>query len=266
MGRGGPKAQGGGKPSQSWGYWPGTWRSPRSRGREWENWQQEPEVPAFPSYDGKPRAIALKREAQADTARKLPSAAETEEDPGGMLTTELQDFVNLARKAEQRVRSLTAARKQKDTLWAKWQEEMKQAYLKETMRYEKAVETLERDLQHALAAREDARQNIREYVQRGGMPREEDAGAMEELDWDSMTSQWKREQKETDAPQAVLNRALQPAPAGLPTGPQTAGQGGLMTQEAAARLHGHRRQPLPSGCRPLGACSAWRCGRSWTTW
>ena len=167
MGRGGPKAQGGGKPSQSWGYWPGTWRSPRSRGREWENWQQEPEVPAFPSYDGKPRAIALKRDSQADTARKLPSAAETEEDPGGMLTTELQDFVNLARKAEQRVRSLTAARKQKDTLWAKWQEEMKQAYLKETMRHEKAVETLERDLQHALAAREDARQNIREYVQRG---------------------------------------------------------------------------------------------------
>ena len=243
-GRGGQKQRGGGgrqpHSSEYWQYWPGAWKSPRQRTYGWDEWQQEPPTPAFPAYDGKSRASALKKEISAETMRKPQWLAGQEEDPGAMMTAELQEQVNLTRKAEQRVRSLAAARKQKDALWAKWQEDMKQSYLKESTRYHKAIGSLDKDLAQAVAAREEARQNIRAYIQNGGAPANMQEDDVAELDWDGMTSRWRQEQREVEAPRAILQRAMQtqavPPASGAAGTPAPLTAGAWMTPDAAARL------------------------------
>ena len=154
------------------------------------------------------------------------------------------------------MRNLVSAREKKDALWQKFQEDLKQAWLKETARYQKAIESLDRDLAAAVIARDEARQGIRQYLSQGPaaamMDLETEPG---EQDWDSLTTGWRQEQHETDASQAVLRRALASTQAAMPSAPMPSA-GGIMTPEAAAQLllatiHGHCPGMVqPTGPRP----------------
>ena len=257
MGKGGPAPRGGGQQySERWRYWPGAWHSPRSRNKSWDSWdawRQEVPEPSFPSYDGKSQTVALKKEAQAEGDRR-PARAEADEDPGSMMTAELQEYVNATRKAEQRVRSLTATKKQKEDLWTKWQDDMRKAFLKEAARHDKAIENLTRDLNIAVAARDEARLNIRNYIANGGNAADMERPEDDDFDWTSMTNRWRQEQQDTDAPQAILRRAMGP-PTGHPPPLPVPGQAAMMTPEAATRLFmavmgGHMPGP---GTMPAGA-------------
>ena len=226
MPRGWEKPKGGGKQqSASWGYWSGAWKQhPKSY------WQEDgPQT--FPAYDDKTRTSALRKEVQAKQTSK-PRAGEDLEDPSANMTSELQDYINQTRKAEQRVRQLNATREQKEALWAKWQEDMKKSFLKEETRHVKAMQQLDRDLTEAVAAREEARQQIRQYIQSGPAAMEEPEEPT--FDWESLTRQWRQEQQDIEAPHAVLQRAMQSKPPGISA--TTTPGSGLMSQEAAARL------------------------------
>ena len=245
--------------SEHWDYWSGTW-SPRLRGKAQETWYPEGHGTAFPAYDDKDRVANIKWEGHGkghQKGLKGPSptgkSAALDEDPAEQMTSGLQDHINLTRKAEQKVRSLQMARERKDALWQKFQEDMKQSWLKETARYNKAIEALDRDIAAAITARDEARGNIRQFFLNGpttARPQAElEEGAM---DWEAMTLGWQHEQQEAHASQAVLRRALQP-PQTPVQGHPGHGVGGLMSPEAAAQLlmatmHG---QAL-SGAMPLG--------------
>ena len=94
------------------------------------------------------------------------------------------------------MRNLVSAREKKDALWQKFQEDLKQAWLKETARYQKAIESLDRDLAAAVIARDEARQGIRQYLSQGPaaamMDLETEPG---EQDWDSLTTGWRQDRQ-----------------------------------------------------------------------
>ncbi|CAE7300654.1 unnamed protein product [Symbiodinium sp. CCMP2592] len=237
------KPKGNGKPSggSRWGYWRGSWGSPSYKEQDYGAWENAEPSSAFPAYDAKDRASAVKRAEKEvpKAAGKAAGRGKDAPDPEGYLTAGLQDYINSTRKAEQRVRNLTATRAQKVKLWEKWQEDMKVSYLRELTRFEKAMRTLDADLEAAVGARDEARQAIRQHIQNEGHVAV-DAGEEEEINWEDMTRQWRQEQqeqKDQDAPREVLRRAmkLQEAPSVAP--PAVAPSlGGLMTPEAAAKL------------------------------
>ena len=135
------KGNGRGSGSRSWGYWPGSWASPRSRswgkerGQEW----QTADNSSFPAYDTKARATAMKKGQQAKDS-SAPTQVAVATDPADCMTSDLQEHINSTRRAEQKVRSLQTARQQKDQLWQQWQDDMKASFLKEEARYQKATE------------------------------------------------------------------------------------------------------------------------------
>eukprot|EP00439_Symbiodinium_sp_Y106_P074615 s9_g14.t1 len=242
MGKAWEAKKGAGKPvgrssgSAYWDYWPGSWHGQRPQGRGYDAWyppESEAAGPAFPAYDSKDRAAAVRKEAQKGWGK---GGQAMDLDPQDRMTTELQEHINQTRKAEQKVRSIAAARDNKEKMWTKYQDDMKQSLAKEYARYQKAMETIDKDLAAATSAREEARQNLRQCWQHGLMTGPADGDNDGGDHWGQVMEGWRQEQQEAEASHAVLHRAFQHATAGGPPEATLKGSGGLMTQEAAARL------------------------------
>ena len=107
------------------GYWRGAWpqRQPKDK----------PLDARFPSYE----SVALPKGKGKNSERKPDEGwmDDTEED----LVSTIQEGVNVARKAEQRVRQLTNNRVKKESQWAAYLEAMRKTYLKEADRCNKEI-------------------------------------------------------------------------------------------------------------------------------
>ena len=191
-----------------WQYWDGAW-SPRQK------WAKDPgsAIQAiFPAYDDRVLAQRLKHELTGGKGSKdkgafLRDATDLDSsDPGAALVPGVQDTLNLARKAEQKVRSLTRTRQQKQALWTKYEEDLKMSLMKQYSRHQRDMERLSEELALAMQAQESARAKLRAIAL--GEEVLEGSPTGPSAEWDQMVTSWKAEQKETEAAEAVLRRAL----------------------------------------------------------
>ena len=182
-------------PDYSWPYWSGPWRQSS------EEWGWHPQEPSahFPSYD------RMKGSGKMKGGKG--SADYLGDDPESQLVKTVQENINAARKAEQRVRALIATRNQKIEMWRQYLDGMKKAYLKELQRHQRDVDKIDGDLEGALAVQEDARKSLRNVFREGiEGPREMRAG--KEDGWRQMTEQWTHESEQAHDSEGVLHRAL----------------------------------------------------------
>ena len=136
------------------------------------------------------------------------------------LVRDLQQLVNQARKAEQKVKRLVGEKATKASQWCQYERDIKEAFLKERQRHLDAVAHLEEEIAKALSAQDDARARVRAAAAGGDQaapaPAEASAGSVEDS-WEAQVAAWEAEGQPNDAAfGAVLQRALQgatPAPA-----------------------------------------------------
>ena len=129
------------------------------------------------------------------------------DDPESQLVKTVQENINTARKAEQRVRALIATRNQKIEMWRQYLDGMKKAYLKELQRHQRDVEKIDGDLEGALVVQEDARKSLRNvFRERIDGPQETQTGRDD--GWRQMTEQWTHENEQAHDSEGVLHRAL----------------------------------------------------------
>ena len=123
------------------------------------------------------------------------------------MTHDLQECINATRRAEQKVRSLTATRRQKQQLWTKWLDDMKLSYMKEQQRHQRDMERLSKELEEAIRAQEAARASCR-AVAIGELAVEDEAMGDDAAGWDGMLQEWRAERADSENSDAVLRRAL----------------------------------------------------------
>ncbi|CAE7285274.1 unnamed protein product, partial [Symbiodinium sp. CCMP2456] len=119
---------------------------------------------------------------------------------------------NMPRKAEQKVSSIEKQIQDKKKQWQTYLEDMKTAWLKESQRHAKALETLQDELVKATRAQDAARTELRDVHQAAiaGTVRDKPVPELEQT-WDTMMAQWTQE-GEASTPEAVLRRAVQGEP------------------------------------------------------
>ncbi|CAE7727756.1 unnamed protein product [Symbiodinium sp. CCMP2592] len=184
------------QPSDAWNIWRGAWK----KGRE-----QTPQQPQrlFPHYD---QAIPHGKDGKGRSKGKDKTKAAVPMGPSDTLVPEIQELLNVTRKAEQRVRQLQQAKEKKIQSWDRYMQEMQKSWMEEKQRYTKNIEKIEDDLEKALVAQATARQQLVESVPKAGVKEAAtDRSANDE--WDAMMNQWEKEQSEED-PSAVYRRAV----------------------------------------------------------
>ena len=129
------------------------------------------------------------------------------DDPESYLVNTLQDNINKARRAEQKVRALIATHNKKAEMWRQYVDSMKASYMQELQRHQKDVSKVESDLEAALAMQEEARRVLRSTISLEQDPRRAARAAQEEA-WQEMTGQWRQEREHSEDANAVLQRAL----------------------------------------------------------
>ncbi|CAE7255251.1 unnamed protein product [Symbiodinium sp. CCMP2592] len=257
--------RGGKWPQQpSWQLWrgaksprDGAWRQDYQDYQDFSAWKSWPEDKAyFPRYD----------------ERRPPATGRGDPEPGqasqaGGFVQDFQNCLNHARKAEQRVKSLTRTREQKVALWADYMEQLRKNWLKECQRHEQNLQRLDDDIQEAYQQQEEARSKLCWVAARyDGKQGSEEATASGPDPWTEMCRQWKKEAQQDDGPEAILQRALQTrgqpkrevtetpqasrAPPGLNGGDPFTWPGGLKPPKTEARDAGRREAEAPSGRMP----------------
>ena len=216
----------------TWQYWDGAWKGKDTRKGAGRN--------PFPAYDDKARAQQLAKEERAAGNRPT-SSMSLYEDPGSAMTHDLQECINAARRAEQKVRSLTATRKQKQALWTKWLDDMRNSYLREQQRHQRDMDRLSQELEMALKAQEAARAGCR-AVAIGEMTAGGEAVDEDTAGWDEMLADWKAERANSEGPDAVLRRALATSDRLVTTPPRRGTQSLPMTPPAPSGAAAVRTQ------------------------
>ena len=185
-----------GRDSKPWRLWRGPWQQDAPR---W-GWESHHEQAMFPAYDRTPLPSRQRGEAVHS------SKQEEARDPEALLVRTLQDNLNAARKAEQKVRSLIATRNQKTEMWKAWLDKMRKSYLQELDRHEKDIARLDGELEAALAHQEAARLKLRNVALAEHAPKEE---TTEPDGWQQLRAAWEQEKAQSEDSAAVLQRALQ---------------------------------------------------------
>eukprot|EP00439_Symbiodinium_sp_Y106_P033645 s2814_g4.t1 len=237
MGKGG---NGRGKWQDSWAsqqgsysLWKGTWPKKNAE-KDWD-----PKKIQFPRYDEK----------RAGMGGNNPSSGSRGEEDGASEPSFVQGFqecVNLARKAEMRVKSLTSTRKQKVALWHDYVAQMKKTWQQEHNRHLQNLARLDEDISAAFQQQEDARAKLCMVASQQMGTREKEETETDEL-WDQLTSEWDREESQQNSAGAVLERALQSRTRGTGSAPRSAP--GPVASGLAAPGPSAPTEPL-SGKRP----------------
>ena len=131
----------------------------------------------------------------------------------------IQTSLNAARKAEMRVATLERNLKDKKAQWVAYQEEMKEAWIKENQRHERDVARMQEELEGALKLQDTAREDLRgvHYAAVHGRPQaqvETGTGTA----WDAMMEEW-RQTSAAGTPEEVFRRALAAGGGAPSTGP-----------------------------------------------
>ncbi|CAE7324796.1 rps25, partial [Symbiodinium sp. CCMP2456] len=116
----------------------------------------------------------------------------------------LQQLLNVARRAEQRVVKLMQQRDKAKAQWDAWDQEMKQAFLREKRKFAQNSERLERDIAEALNQQEQARL----MVFGPGLPAAQEMfpTADEDRSWEIAREAWEKEA--ANDMDGVLERAV----------------------------------------------------------
>ena len=139
-------------------------------------------------------------------ARTAQAAAQGSQRPPGLVHG-LQELLNTARKAENRLHKVHLAKERAAEQWRLYQQGLKDAWMKEHLKYNKNVERLDRDLQEATVDQEKAYQAVRQAWTEGMPAQPDDAmGARAEETWDRLQANWAQEDEATL--QSVLQRAV----------------------------------------------------------
>ncbi|CAE7326979.1 unnamed protein product [Symbiodinium sp. KB8] len=200
---------------QKWEEWPqSSYSAP-----QWQLWRgswpknqkpvEDTKTLAFPHYDAGARPKGVSK-----GAHKGKHGWDTTEDyttqPGEPWGKDLQDGLNQARKAEQRVRQLASTREAKVLQWQRYQEGLKRSFMQERLRHQKDIDKISEDLALAMQNQELAREQIVQIVDKAktgysGRQEMEDA---QNAEWEQMKGDWMQEYAELDTPEAVIQRAM----------------------------------------------------------
>ena len=203
MGRGRQKQQGAGGDASSWQLWRGA-HSPAQRpwkqqGYGWDK-KEDRVVPQFPSYQEMPDLEGQQ------TGKDMGSSTASTYESGP--TYGLQQLLNVARKSEMRVGRIIAQKERAQRQWKAWDQQMKQAFLKEKKRFSQNMDRLDKELAEALRQQEDARLMVFSVAPGSSMPVTGGPAPMEEDEhaWEQARGLW--EQEAASDTQGVLERAL----------------------------------------------------------
>ena len=186
--------QGSDAKQNGWGYWHGSWSA-------WKPAAAATSPPALAAYD------AQKPKQEGSNAAGQPPEPALDAEAG--LVQGLQRAVNMARKAEGKVKRLHAEKAEKQQQWASWEQELRRTFAKERSRFLGAIARLDGEMKEALQQQADARAKLRFAASGEAAQREVEQPdpAAEEFDalmagspdtWEDDTSQ-----------DAVLQRALE---------------------------------------------------------
>ncbi|CAE7897283.1 CFDP2 [Symbiodinium sp. KB8] len=176
-----------------WRVWPGAF-SPSGRGPKSDGM-------IFPRYDARPPSASHRNQDYA-TAKESPM-----EEPRGGLVSDAQHFINMARKAESRVKSLTQNRKQRETQWDKYVSDMKATLQHEHQRHQQSLTKLDEDLQLAYQHQEESRTRLCHVIEVSMGKRLPEVGRPSDQQWETMVTQWEQESAERCNPLEVVRRA-----------------------------------------------------------
>ena len=191
--------QGGRQESQRpWRVWPGAF-SPS--GRQWSRQEQA----AFPRYDARPPPSTSRSQ---DNNMVSGGAME---DGASHLVNDVQSFINMARKAENRVKSLTSLRQQREAQWTKYVHDMKATLQNEHQRFQQSLAKLDEDLHAAHQNQEDSRKRLCHVIE-VSMGRRQPEGRPTEQQWEEMVNRWEQESATRNSPMEVVQRAFTGAP------------------------------------------------------
>ena len=203
---------------EHWRYWPGSWSSPKP---PWKQ-QLSSSSTKIPAYDAQ----------KVNVDHSQMHNPETEEDRSDGMIQSLQKAVNAARKAESRVKKVTAERLERQEQWRAWEADLKRTHAKEKQRFGNALVKLEHDLREALHQQEQARANVRNVASGSVTDQMEEITTVTDEEFAALKGTTSPDPWE-DSQDAVLQRALaaslQPLPSAtlgisrtsLPTTPPT---------------------------------------------
>ena len=214
--------------AQSWQVWRGSWspapwkqqqsQQPGHKGKnkgQGKGTGKGKTTSTFPSYDSANPVVDLVQEIPTPAADNL---------IGG-----LQKAINQARKLESQLRKLEITRQEKARQWRTWQEDLKQSYAREKMRFQKDMTKLEQDTVQTMEELSKARACLRNVATAGSADTQQEALAarVEEDFAELMADAQETAGDEANADQdnlEVLRRAMEAA-AGSQMPPALAGHG-----------------------------------------
>ena len=214
----------------SQGDWHAHWPVTYSPQRPWKASHKDGEKTqsAFPSYQS--MAVTDDKTAGKATGK----GRDTVPVPGSVQG--LQPLLTLARKAELRVLKLQQQRDRAQQQWAAYDQEMKQAFLREKQRFRDNQNKLSTEIEAAQTGQEQARQAVYlaflGQIQPVTQPMEE-----EDDDWERTREQWEKDASFDS--EGVLQRALAQA--------QAAGLGQPLTTRPIGLPQAVANMPAPSG-------------------
>ena len=189
-----------GRDSARWEYWAGGW-SPRAQQAPWKASKGKGKAkPLFQGFE----------DVSIPTAKAGPSKPAPVihiDDGEGRLVTAVQEALNAARKAEQKVSKLKAQAATVITKWQVYEEQMKKKFQQERLQCQQLQEKLARELQEAEAAQAAARRMVRQTIAADGQAEEAgDAPMALEPTADQVFAAWAQEDDQQLS--GVLDRAF----------------------------------------------------------
>ena len=188
----------------AWHLWSGA-RSPTMRGgTAWRPWREEGTAganvkPLFPSYTSMV-PVGKENQDQAGPSSMTPHASGFVHD--------LQELLNIARKAEQKTLRLQKFKAKASEQWQMYQQSLKDAWLKEHARFLRDAERRDRELQEAAHDQQRAFQAVRQAWMQSGGAANTDTGSSLDDQWEKMRQGWERE--DGVQLQSILQRAVAP--------------------------------------------------------
>ena len=206
-GRGKGKQRDQGQDSGYWSYWPGSQQAWNKQKQKNQQAQQ-----SFPHYDS--REIAQNTQAGDVLILEVKNAATGSD---ATLVRDLQQLVNQARKAEQRLKKLHGDRKRKELQWVQYEKDIKESFLQEKQRHQDTLHTLDEEIEKAARAQDEARARVR-IAASGEVPRPPmDQQAATPDPWSEQVALWEMDQQACDSSFGeILQRAMQSTHAEAP--------------------------------------------------
>ena len=145
--------------------WAASYSGQRAYSYNWDpeqNWDREwsssKPNKAFPSYD----QVAVTEERKTGDKR---ARGQEDEQHGGDFVKDIQKLLNLARRAQGRVRRAQAEKKSAAGKWTEWQNQMKAAFKKESMKYHADQRRIQEEIDEQLEVHNQAMADLQDFLE-----------------------------------------------------------------------------------------------------